>query len=391
MTADPVGEAQPPIYLDYQATTPVDARVLEAMLPYLGAEFGNPSSAHVYGRVAAEAVRVARRRVRALIGAQSEEEIVFTSCGSESNQLALAGAAHALRGRGNHIVTTAIEHPSVLATCERLESEGFAVTRLPVGSGGLVDPSEVEHAIGDGTILVSVMHANNEIGTLQPLAQIGAVTRRRGVLLHTDAAQSLATVAVDVDRLGVDLLSIAGHKAYAPKGVGALYVRARAVSLVPQLLGGGQEGGRRSGTENVASIVGLGRAAELAAAERDSDAARILELRDRLHRGLSEAIANIRVNGSLGQRLPGNLSITIPGVEAAELIAAVPRLAISAGAACHSDDDAASHVLSAIGLGPADARSTVRIGIGRFTTAEEIDAAAALIVSAAHALSRQPA
>jgi cysteine desulfurase len=366
-----------PIYLDYQATTPVDPRVVEAMLPYLTTEFGNPSSAHAYGRTAAGAVDTARAQVAALIGAREPQEIVFTSCGTESNHLALTGTAHALRaaGRGQHIVTTAIEHPATQATCDRLAASGFRVTRVPVGTDGRLEPADLERALEPGTILVSVMHANNEIGALQPLADLAALTRERGIPLHTDAAQSPATVDVDVAALGVDLLTVVGHKMYAPKGVAALYIRSGAPVPLPQLVGGGQEHGLRAGTENVPGIVALGAASALALAEHDADATRILSLRRRLLDGLTAAWAGLWVNGSLVHRLPGNLSLTLPHLTAAQLMAATPELAFSAQAACHTGHSAPSAVLTAIGLTPGQAARTIRLGIGRFSDIGDIDRA----------------
>ncbi|MCC3652193.1 cysteine desulfurase [Streptomyces sp. S07_1.15] len=376
-----------PVYLDHQATTPVDPRVVEAMLPYLTSEFGNPSSSHAYGRAAAAAVAAARTRVAALIGAAGPDEIVFTSSGTESNHLALTGAAHALRaaGRGNHIVTTAVEHPATQATCDRLAGEGFRVTRLPVGTDGRLDPADLVHAVGPDTVLVSVMHANNEIGTLQPLPELAAVTRERGILLHTDAAQTPATVAVDVDALGVDLLTLVGHKMYAPKGVGALYIRRGTPALRPQLVGGGQEHGLRAATENVPGIVALGAAAEIARAEHGTDAARIGAHRDRLLGALTTAVPGLRLNGSSRHRLPGNLSLTFPGHTADRIMTATPGLAFSAGSACHSGAATPSPVLTAIGLTPDEAARTVRLGIGRHTTSADITTAAELLVSAATA------
>ena len=377
-----------PVYLDYQATTPVDPRVVEAMLPYLTTEFGNPSSSHAYGRAAAAAVETARAEVAALIGAKDPEEIVFTSSGTESNHLALTGAAHALRaaGRGDHVITTAIEHPASQATCDQLVGAGFRVTRLPVGADGRLDPGDLADALTPGTVLVSVMHANNEIGTLQPLADLAVLTRDRGILLHSDAAQSPATVPVDVDEFGVDLLTLVGHKMYAPKGVGALYIRC-GTPLVPQLVGGGQERGVRAATENVPGIVALGAAAAIAEAEQAADAARIRPLRDRLLGELTAVLPGLHVNGSLTDRLPGNLSLTIPHVTAEQMMAAAPDVAFSAGAACHTGHTAPSPVLTALGLTPQQAAHTIRLGIGRYTTDSDITAAAAQLRAAA----RQPA
>jgi cysteine desulfurase len=373
-----------PIYLDYQATTPVDPRVVEAMLPYLTTEFGNPSSGHAYGRAAADAIETARGQVAALIGAHPDE-IVFTSSGTESNHLALVGTAHAARaaGRGTHIVTTTIEHPATQATSEQLTRAGFDITRLPVSHDGRVDPTELEQALRTDTVLVSVMHANNEIGTLQPLPELAALTRASGVLLHSDAAQSPATVPVDVDELGVDLLTLVGHKMYGPKGVAALYLRRGTPPLEPQLVGGGQERGLRAATENVPGIVALGAAAALAHVEHAADGSRIRAHRDRLLAELTAAVPGLQVNGSLTHRLPGNLSLTFPRITADELAAANPELAFSAGAACHTGDAAPSPVLTALGLSPEQAARTIRLGLGRFTSEHDIATAAKQLIAAA--------
>jgi cysteine desulfurase len=377
---------QRPIYLDHQATTPVDPRVVDAMLPYLTTEFGNPSSSHAYGLAASAAIERAREQVASLIGAHPGE-IVFTSSGTESNQLALAGSAHALRsaGRGDHIVTSAVEHPATQATCDRLAGDGFRVTRVPVATDGRVDPDDVARVVGPGTVLVSVMHANNEIGTVQPLSDIARVTRPRGVLLHTDAAQSLATVVTDVTALGVDLLTVVGHKMYAPKGVGALYIRSGITAPVPQLVGGGQERGLRAATENVPGIVALGAAAALARAERETDAARLRGLRDTLLALLCEGIPGLRLNGSPVHRLAGNLSVTLPATTAEQLAAAVPEVAFSAAAACHKGGTAPSPVLTAIGLTPEEAGRTVRLGLGRYSDEQGVRTAARALVRGARA------
>ncbi|WP_433357683.1 cysteine desulfurase family protein (plasmid) [Microtetraspora malaysiensis] len=370
------------IYLDYQATTPLDSRVLDAMLPYLTSAFGNPASPHAPGHRAAEAVRTARRQVRDLIGANSDTEIVFTSGATEADHLALAGIAHAFTGRRRHIITTAIEHKAVLSTCRHLQGIGFDVTVLPVDCEGLVDPADVAAAITPATVLVSVMHANSEIGTIQPLAEISAITRDCGVLLHTDAAQTLGSVRFDVDELGVDLASFSGHKFYGPKGVGALYVRRGSVRPVPQILGGGQEHGLRAGTLNVPGIVGLGAAAALLVHQRDDDARRILTLRNRLLGQLHDTVADLRVNGSLTRRLPGNLSVTFPGADADQLLERLPGLALSTGSACNTGQAEPSHVLTAIGITRADARATLRISLGRPTTEHEVDTTARTLLLA---------
>lgn len=374
--------ADRPIYLDYQATTPIDTRVLEAMLPYLTSEFGNPSSSHAYGRAARTAIEHTRDQVAALIGAQPAE-IVFTSCGTEANHLALTGAAHAQRaaGRGDHIIVTAIEHPAIQTTCDRLAVKGFRVTRVPVGPDGRVDPAVIAATVESGTILVSVMLANNEIGTMQPLPKIAAITGEHRILLHTDAAQAAATLGIDVDDLGVDLLTLVGHKMYAPKGIAALYVRS-GTPIQPQLVGGGQEHGLRAGTENVAGIVALGAAAEIARTEYDADAACIRGLRDELLDRLSAGIPGVTVNGSLLHRLPGNLSLTVPAITAAELMAATPALAFSAASACHTGDPTPSPVLTALGLTPEQAARTIRVGIGRYTSTDDIVTAADQLISA---------
>jgi cysteine desulfurase len=363
------------VYLDHQATTPVDPRVLDAMLPYLTSNYGNPSSLHTYGRQAAEAIRVARNQLRGLIGASAESEVVFTSGATEADCLAITGIARAFQGVGLHIITTAIEHKAVLASCQQLAQEGFQVTVIPVKTDGLIDPGDIAAAITPRTVLVSVMHANNEIGTIQPLAKIGNITREHGVLLHTDAAQSLGSLPFHVDHLGVDLASFSGHKIYGPKGVGALYIRRGTVRPVPQIAGGGQEYGLRPGTLNVPGIVGIGQAAAIVAEQRDIDSRRITGLRGELLAMLRQAVSDIRVNGSLTRRLPGNLNITIPGVVADQLIDHLPGLAISTGSACNTGQRDPSHVLTAIGLDRTTARSTIRIGLGRDTTLHDIIAA----------------
>ena len=364
-----------PIYLDHHATTPVDPRVLEAMLPFFVEEFGNPSSqAHAFGWRAEAAVEDARERIARAIGAADPREIVFTSGTTESDNLALKGVARAGRRRGDHLITVETEHPAVLDTCRALEAEGFRVTRLRVDAEGLVDPDDVAHALTDHTLLVSVMAANSEIGVLQPLAAIGRICRARGVTLHSDAAQAVGKLPLDVHELGVDLLSFCAHKLYGPKGVGALYVRRQQprLALEPLLHGGGQELGRRPGTLPVPLVVGFAKAVELCLAELPAEAQRISGLRDELWSRLSHELPEIRRNGHAVNRLPGNLNVCFAGVEADALLVALHEVAISTGSACASGSGETSHVLRALGLGDALARSAVRFGIGRRNTAEEL-------------------
>jgi cysteine desulfurase len=367
------------IYLDHHATTPLDPRVLAAMLPYLREHFGNPGSPHAFGRVAEAAVERARAQIAGLVGAQPSE-IVFTSGATESNNLALRGVAAFYRDLGDHLVTTAIEHKAVLETTDDLEAGGLRVTRVPVDDQGVVDPEAIADVIEPGTLLVSVMLANNEIGTVQPLAEIGRITRARGVLLHTDAVQGLGKVPFDVEAMGVDLASISAHKMHGPKGIGALYVRQQRprVRLVPELTGGGQEGGRRPGTLNVPGVVGLGAAAELARQERAAEALRVGALRDRLLGALG---SRVHVNGSLPHRLPGNLSVCFPGSDGRALVEALDArgVACSTGSACSRGVEP-SHVLLALGHTADEARSAVRFGLGRWTTAAEVDQAARIVL-----------
>jgi cysteine desulfurase len=371
------------IYLDHQATTPVDPRVLDAMLPYLTNSYGNPASPHAHGRQADQAVRAARRQLRDLIGASADSEIVFTSGATEADHLAITGMARAAGDTGSHVITTAIEHKAILTACEHLTAQGIHVTVIPPGADGLVDPADIAAAITPTTALVSVMHANNEIGTIQPLAEISQITRDRGIPLHTDAAQSLGTVDFDVDHLGIDLASFSGHKIYGPKGIGALYIRRGTVRPVPQISGGGQEHGLRPGTLNVPGIAGIGEAAAILAAQRDADSRRIASLRDQLLARLCETLPGIQVNGSMTRRLPGNLSITIPGMDAGRLIEQLPGLAISTGSACNTGQPEPSHVLTAIGLDRPSARASIRIGLGRNTTIQEVTSAVRQISAAA--------
>lgn len=369
-----------PIYLDYNATTPQDPEVAAAMRPYLEREFGNPSSSHAYGAEPRRAVTQARAEVAALINAPTDQ-ILFTSGGTESNNYAIIGAARAGRSRGNHIITSTIEHPAVADTCDYLEEEGFAVTRVPVDHNGLVDPKDVEAAIRPETILVTVMHANNEIGTIEPIREIAKIASAQGALMHTDAAQSLGKIPVNITELGVDLLTVAGHKLYAPKGVGALYV-APGVTLAPLMHGGGQEGGRRPGTENVLEIVGLGAACRIAARDLEANQERMRRTRDRLHKRLSEA-CEVRLNGHPDRRLPNTLNLSFRGIASNDLIDAIAdRVAVSAGSACHADTVTLSPVIEAIGTPVEWGRGTIRFSTGKVTTEEEIDQAAEAVLAA---------
>jgi cysteine desulfurase len=376
-----------PVYLDYQATTPTDPRVVAAMLPYFTEKFGNPhSTSHHFGREAAEAVERARGDVAALIGAEARE-IVFTSGATESNNAAIKGAVRFMRDERrsdrDRIVTVATEHKCVLETCRQLEREGFSLTVMPVKSDGLLDLAALADAIGPRTALVSVMAVNNEIGTIQDLAAIGALCRARGILFHSDAAQAAGKVPLDVDAMGIDLLSISGHKLYGPKGIGALYIRRRPrVRLVPLIDGGGQERGFRSGTLPTPLCVGLGVACAIARDEMAAEAARLVELRRRFFAALHRRIPGMRLNGSGEQRVAGNLNIGFPGIDAEKLLEACATVAASTGSACSSASIEPSYVLRALGLDAAAARASFRLCVGRFTTVPEIDFAADALVAA---------
>jgi cysteine desulfurase len=372
-----------PIYLDAHATTPVDPRVVEAMLPYFSEKFGNAASrTHAYGWSAEAAVELAREVVAAAIGAWSPKEIVFTSGATESNNLALRGVLEAAPA-GSHVVTTSIEHHAVLDPVRHLEHYGYEATFVPVEPNGIVDPARVAAAINPKTALVSVMTANNEVGTIQPIAEIGRITRERGVFFHTDAAQAIGRVPIDVDRMGIDLLSLSAHKIYGPKGVGALYVRSRGprVRLVAQMDGGGHERGMRSGTLNVPGIVGLSKACELLAQESRAENERLRTLRDRLYAALRSSIEGLELNGDAERRLAGNLNVSIAGVSSDTLIGALPEIAISSGSACTSASLEPSYVLRAMGVGDERARASLRFGIGRFTTEAQVDRAAELVAA----------
>ncbi len=362
-----------PIYLDYNATTPIDPRVAEAMLPYLHEHFGNPSSNHLYGSTTKKAVEKARKQVAELLRCRMEE-IVFTSGGSESNNFAIKGVAEAYRHKGNHIITSAIEHPAVIEVCHYLEDKGFRVTYLPVDGYGLVDPEELEANITPQTILVSIMHANNEVGTVQPIAAIAEIAHRHGVLVHSDCAQSVGKIPVTVPELGVDLLSVAGHKLYAPKGVGVLYIRS-GLQLPRLIHGASHEMNRRAGTENVLGIVGLGEACQLINQHLPEYRRHMQKMRDRLEKGLRERFKDIRVNGHPEKRLPNTSSISFRNLEANTILAELEQVAASAGAACHSDQIDVSTVLQAMKVPLEYAMGTIRFSVGRFTTAQEIDRA----------------
>jgi len=364
-----------PIYLDNHATTPVDPLVVEAMLPFFTEGFGNPASRnHRFGWRAAAAVDKARKQVARLINARPSE-VIFTSGATESDNLAIKGVAHRYRERGNHIVTLATEHHAVLGSAHQLETEGFRVTYARLQSDGLLDLNDLRSALTDKTLLVSVMAANNEIGVVQPLAEIGRLCRERGVLFHTDAAQAVGKVPIDVEAMQIDLLSIAGHKLYGPKGIGVLYVRRSGtpVELVPVLDGGGHEGGLRPGTLNTPGIVGLGKACEICREVMPEESQRLAGLRDRLLSGLQNGLDDIHVNGSLEYRLPNNLNVSFPSVEISELLTDLDEIALSAGSACTSSKPEASYVLRALALPDPVAKTPLRFGLGRFNTEEEID------------------
>jgi len=372
-----------PIYMDYHATTPVDPRVLEAMLPYFTEHFGNAASRnHPFGWEAEEAVEKARKQVADLIGANAKE-IVFTSGATESDNLAIKGVAEMYREKGNHIITCVTEHKAVIDTCKRLEKEGYRVTYLPVQKDGLISLDELRDALTDKTILVTIMTANNEIGVIQPVAEIAALAKAKGILVHTDGVQAVGKVPFNVNDLKVDLVSISAHKMYGPKGVGALFVRRRnpRVLLAPQIDGGGHERGMRSGTLNVPGIVGMGKAAELCRQEMAADTARLLALRDRLNTKLHQGLDEIYINGSTEHRLPHNLNISFAYVEGESLLMGINDVAVSSGSACTSASLEPSYVLKALGAGDDLAHSSIRFGLGRWSTEEEVDYVASKLIS----------
>jgi cysteine desulfurase len=370
-----------PIYLDYQATTPMDPRVLEAMMPYFTYKFGNPHSrSHSYGWEAEEGVEKARGQVAKLIGAD-DKEVIFTSGATESNNLAIRGVAEFYKDRKNHIVTTVTEHKCVLDTCRHLEQNGFEVTYLPVQKNGLIDLEELRAAITDKTVVVSIMAVNNEIGVIQPLEEIGKICREKKTFFHTDAAQAAGKIALDVEAMNIDLMSISGHKIYGPKGIGALYVRRKPrVRLVPLIVGGGQERGFRSGTLPTPLCVGLGEAAEICMKEMAGEAVRIKKLQERMLKGLNAKLPEIFVNGDLERRIPGNLNISFAHVEGESLMMGIKGLSVSSGSACTSASLEPSYVLRALGVEEEMAHTSLRIGLGRFTTEQEVDTAVADLV-----------
>ena len=374
-----------PIYLDYNGTTPHDPEVIAAMRPFLETEFGNPSSSHWYGIRPKKAVEAARRQVAGLLNCQPQE-LFFTSGGTESNNHAIKGMARVLREKGRHLITTTVEHPAVLEVCRHLEQEGFETTRVDVDDTGMVDVDDIAAAIRPDTILISVMHANNEVGTIQPIEEISALARGKGIVMHTDAAQSSGKISTDVQRLGVDLLSVAGHKLYAPKGIGALFVRK---GLIPEKFchGAGQEMGWRAGTENVLEIVGLGKACEMADRSLEHTQTHLKTMRDRLHQGLLDRVEDIRLNGHPNRRLPNTLSLSFKGLEANRILEEIGlEVAASAGAACHSDTVTLSHVLEAMQVPIEWAKGTVRFSTGRMTTRQEIERAVEVVVQAVQQL-----
>ena len=377
-----------PIYLDYNATTPLDPEVTAAMLPYLSSRFGNPSSAHSYGLEARNAIERARAQVSSLLFCEPEE-VMFTSGGTESNNAAIKGVAWARRRQGNHIITSQVEHSSVSQVCRFLETQGFEVTYLPVDEQGCVRLQDVENAIRLNTILITIMHANNEVGAIQPIEAIVHLAHDRGVIVHTDAAQTTGKIPTDASLLGVDLLSIAGHKIYGPKGVGALFVRSGLV-LEPLLHGGGQESGHRPGTENVIEVVGLGVACELAKRDMHRNYAHLRELRSRLCDGLRDLVPDLRVNSDTNYSVPNTLSICFRGVDSHLLLASIHhRVAASTGSACHAQNANISSVLQAMNVPVEWARGTVRFSVGRFTTQNEIDKAVNIVADAVRELRRR--
>ena len=363
-----------PIYMDYAATTPTDQRVVEAMMPYFGEIYGNPSSLHGFGQEARAAMEEARAKIAAFLGAKPAE-IVFTSGGTESDNFAIKGVAWANRKKGDHVITSAIEHHAVLETCRFLEKEGFRVTYLPVDGDGLVDPADVVKAITDRTILISIMHANNEIGTIQPIAEIGRIAKEKGICFHTDAVQTFGHLPFTVDELNIDLLSASAHKLYGPKGMGLLYIR-KGTRITPLVHGGDQESGRRASTQNVPGIVGFGKAVELASATIHEEVVRLTSLRDRFIQGIFERIDGIRLNGHPARRLPNNINLSVESIEGEGMILSLDMMGIacSTGSACSSSSLEPSHVLLAIGLPHELSHGSLRFSLGMYTKEGDIDA-----------------
>jgi cysteine desulfurase len=369
---------QKPIYLDYNATTPIDLEVIDAMTPFLKEHFGNPSSSHYFGQKAKEAIEKARGQVADFLNCNSNE-IIFTSGGTESNNYAIKGSAYTLRNKGNHIITSKIEHPSVLESCKFLQSKGFKVIYLPVDEFGMISLYDLEKAIKPKTILITIMHANNEIGIIQPLEQISRLAKKYSIILHTDAVQSAGKIPTQVSNLGVSMMSIAGHKIYAPKGVGALYIK-RGIKLTKLIHGAGQESNARAGTENVLEIVGLGKACEIAGRDLDKNTANMKVMRDRLYNGLIKKISDLKLNSYFENCLPNTLSISFKNIDANLLLGKINNLlAVSSGAACHSDKSEVSGVLKALNVPYEWAKGTIRFSTGKMTTAYEIDDAINII------------
>jgi cysteine desulfurase len=376
------------IYLDYNASTPIDPEVVEEMMPFLRDRFGNPSSSHFYGRQAKEGIEEARRRMAGLLNAKTDE-MVFTSGGTESNNIALCGAAFANRKKGRRIVTSVTEHPAVLNPCRWLQTQGFDVKYIGVDQFGLVDLEQLEKLVDNSTILVSVMHANNETGTVQPIREIAKISHRRGALFHTDAAQTIGKLQVDVKRMSIDLLSVAGHKFYAPKGIGALFVRA-GTDVEPFQRGAGHEHGLRPGTENTASIVGLGKAADIAMKTMSEYAPRMQSLRDRLHGLLLKNITELKLNGHPKKRLPNTLNVSVPGIDSEALLSSIPELAASTGSACHADRMEPSSVLMSMGVAEEVALGALRLSLGKWSTEKDVDRASRMIGDKAARLVQYP-
>jgi cysteine desulfurase len=374
-----------PIYLDYNATTPIDPEVAKAMQPYLTEHFGNSSSIHNYGIITKKAVEKARGQIASLINCQPHE-IIFTSGGTESNNYAIKGSAFHLKEKGKHIITSSIEHPAVIEVCKYLEKNGFEVTYFPVDEYGIIVASELEKAIRPETILITIMHANNEIGTLQPISEISEIAKKYNIRFHTDAAQSVGKVKTDVKDLGIDLLSVAGHKLYAPKGIGALYIK-DGIKLEKLMHGASHEQNLRAGTENVLEIVGLGEAAEIARNNFEQNYNHSKELRDLLYQNIVSELPNAKLNGHPEKRLPNTLNISFPNIEANTLLAKMPEIAASAGAACHSEGLSVSSVIKAIGLPIELAMGTIRLSTGKFLTVEEVNKASSIIVKTIKSIS----